>query len=130
MGTTMDDDSYLQMEEIVDEESKARRADPLTFVANTVEILRDSDVATLLGQFRMKAQHFRAEADDTIFCFERVLAAPPADLRDKIFATAGFVLNHVTPEEVRPYSNDEMIAWLRDIYDKLHAIYDETAPKP
>jgi hypothetical protein len=125
----MDDESYLQIDDIVDEESRARRADPLTFVASTVEILRDSEVATLLGQFRMKAEHFRAEADDTIYCFEQLLAAPPADLRDQLFAKAGFVLNHVSPTEVRPYSNDEMIAWLRDLYRQLRAIYDETAPK-
>ena len=125
----MDDDSYLQTDEIVDEESRARRADPLTFVANTVEILRDSDVATLLAQFHRKAQHYRAEADDTLCCFAQVLAAPPADLRDQLQAKAGFVLNHVTPTEVRPYSNDEMIAWLDDIYRQLRAVYEETAPK-
>ena len=47
----------------------------------------------------------------------------------RMFAKAGFVLNHVSPTEVRPYSNDEMIAWLRDLYRQLRAIYDETAPR-
>lgn len=102
--------------------------DRLTFVANTVEILRESDVATLWAQFRMEAQHFRAEADDTLHCFARVLAAPPADLREQLQAKAGFVLKDVTPTEVRPYSHDEVIASLDDTYRQLRASCDATAP--
>lgn len=125
----MDEDSlYLELEEAVDADSRERRAEPLKFVCEVLEPLRDSELETLLKMFRIKATHYRWYADDALFCLQRVLAAPPANLRESIRQGTGFVLNHVTPTEITPYSQADMVAWLRDIYDKLRVIYDETAP--
>jgi hypothetical protein len=128
MGTNMDDETYEALDEMVDEDSRARRAAPLAFVCEVLELLRDSDVEGFLKVWRTKATYYRWYADDALFCFDKVLADPPADLIERIREDAGFVLNHVEPSKITPYSHDEVVAWLRDLVVKMRAVYDETAP--
>ncbi len=123
----MDDETYEALDEMVDEDSRARRADPLKFVCEVIEILRDSELEGFLKVWRTKATHYRWYADDALYCFDRVLAAPPPDLIDRIRADAGFVLNHVEPTRITPYTHDEVVAWLRELAAKMRVIYDETA---
>ena len=123
----MDDELYEAVDDTVDEDARARRADPLKFLCEVIEPLRDSDVDGFLKIWRTKATYYRWYADDAMYCLDRVLADPPADLIERIREGTGFVLNHVTPSAVTPYSHAEVVAWLRDLGDKMRAIYDETA---
>ena len=125
----MDDESYEALDEMLDDDARARRADPLKFVCEVIEPLRDSEVEGFLKIWRTKATHYRWYADDAMYCLDRVIAEPPPDLIDRIREGTGFVLNHVTPAKVTPYTHAEVVAWLRDLATKMRAIYDETAKK-
>ena len=125
----MDDESYEALDEMLDDDARARRADPLKFVCEVIEPLRDSEVEGFLKIWRTKATHYRWYADDAMYCLDRVVAEPPPDLIDRIREGTGFVLNHVTPDKVTPYTHAEVVAWLRDLATKMRAIYDETATK-
>lgn len=129
MGTKMHDKTYEALDEMIDDDSRARRAEPLKFLCEVIEPLRDSDVEGLLKIWRTKATFYRWYADDAMYCFDRVLANPPADLIDRIREGTGFVLNHVEFAKVTPYAHDEVVAWLKELRDKMRAIYDETAKK-
>jgi len=129
MATDADDKLYEQVEEVVDEDSRARRADPLAFVCEVVEPMRDSEEEGFLKIWRTKATYYRWYADDAMYCIDRVLAAPPADLVERLRTGTGFSLHHTEPMNRDAYTHDEVVAWLRNLRDKMRVVYDETAPK-
>ena len=97
----------------------------LELIGATLEMLRDTDEAGFLKFWRTRVVSYRGVADEMLACLALVLAAPPADLREQLYARVGFVLNHVEPTRITPYSNDDVIVWLRALDEKLRAIYDE-----
>ncbi|HEX3854879.1 MAG TPA: hypothetical protein VHW01_28150 [Polyangiaceae bacterium] len=129
MGDDMDDETYEALGEMVDEDSRARRADPMKFVCEVIEPLRDSDVDGFLKIWRTKATCYRWYADDAMVCLERVLANPPSDLVEQMRQGTGFVLNHVTPSKITAYTHDEVVEWLRGLAEKMRVVYAETAKK-
>jgi hypothetical protein len=130
METKMADEEWHdKLDEVIDEDSRARRSDPLTFVAEVVEPLRDSEEDGFLEIWRSKSTHYRWYADDAMYCFDRVIAEPPHDLVERLRARTGFSLNHVERGSCAPYTHDDVVAWLRNLRDKMRVIYDETAPR-
>ncbi len=121
----MSDDNFDEEEPVIDEESRARRADPLKFFCEALELLRNTPPESFLKIFRARATNARGEADDMMYCFEQVAANPPANLAELLFQYAGFKLFHIEPSSVTPYSYEEVAAWLRDLTAKMRAIYDE-----
>lgn len=123
------DEEYLALDEMVDEDSRARRADPLAFFAEVIALLSNNTVEGFLTIWRTKATYYRWFADDGLYCFDAVVAHPPPDLIERLRTHAGITLNHVSPTEVRPYSHDEVVAWLRELTAQMRAIAEETAPR-
>jgi hypothetical protein len=123
-----DEEWQEQLDEVIDEDSRARRADPLAFVAEVVEPMRDSEEEGFLKIWRSKATHYRWYADDAMYCFDKVIAAPPADLVERLRTATGFSLYH-TDASRAPYTHEDVVAWLSNLRDKMRGIYDETAPK-
>jgi hypothetical protein len=117
------EDLEAQLAVMVDDDARARRAAPLAFVCEVIAMLRDTPIDGFLKFWRAQVRSFPWWADDALACFELVLAAPPPDLRGRIFDACGFVLNHVTPTEVTPYSQDDMVAWLADLLAKMRAVH-------
>ena len=126
----MEDEEWLQrVGEIVEDDARARRADPVAFVAEVVEPMRDSEEAGFLEIWRTKATGYRWYADDAMVCFDKVIADPPPDLVERLRAGTGFSLYHTDPNNRAPYTHDDVVAWLRNLREKMRVIYDETAPK-
>jgi hypothetical protein len=113
------------VEALIDEDSKARRAAPLEFVGEVLELLRDSELEGFLKFWRSQVASYRWYADDALACLDLVLATPPPDLRERLQARTGFVLNHVSPTRVTPYSNADVIDRVRDLKTRMRAVYDE-----
>jgi hypothetical protein len=124
-----DEEWHDKLDEVIDEDSRARRSDPLAFVAEVVEPMRDSEEEGFLEIWRSKATHYRWYADDAMYCFDKVIADPPPDLVERLRAATGFSLYHTDPNNRAPYTHDDVVAWLRNLRDKMRSIYDETAPK-
>jgi hypothetical protein len=112
-------------EALIAEDSRARRAAPLEFVGEVLEVLRDSDLEGFSTFWRSRVTAYRWYADDALECLDRVLAAPPPDLRERLQALTGFALNHAGPTQVTPYSHEDVVAWLRDLAARMRAVYDE-----
>lgn len=125
----MSANEYEELAEEIDEDSRARRAAPLEFFCEVMQLMQNNDVDSFLAIWRTKALHYRWFANDALYCFDKVLAEPPPDLIDRLFKCGGFVLNHVTPSKITPYSHDEAVAWVRDLASKMRQIHGETAPR-
>jgi hypothetical protein len=123
--TMLRESMHGEVEAIIAVDSRARRAAPLDFVAEVLELLRDTEVEGFLKFWRSRVVSYPWYADDFLACVELVLAAPPADLRERLRERTGFVLNHVEPTRVTPYSNADVVAWLRDLTARMRAVYDE-----
>lgn len=114
-----------QDDDELDDESRALRAAPADCVYSTLnEHMYNNDVPGFLALWRGRCGSFPRLADDVMYCFDRVLEDPPRDLIEKYKEATGYVLNHVTPTKITPYSYDEYVAYLRDLRDQMRAIYE------
>lgn len=113
----------------IDDDARARRADPLAFFCEIIDtFLRENDVESFLTIWRSRAVDYRAFADDALLCFERIAADPPANLAELLFESGGFKLFHIEPARVAAYTPDEVVGWLRALVARMRAIHRETAP--
>lgn len=118
-----------QGDDNLDDEARARRAEPARCVYEVLnEFMTNNDVPGFLALWRSRSKSFRLLADDVMYCFDRVADDPPPDLIEKYKEATGYVLNHVTPTKITPYSHDEYVKYLRDLRDQMRAIYDQTRP--
>ena len=118
-----------QTDDNLDDESRARRAEPARcFYEVLNELMTNNDVDGFLALWRSRCRSFRALADDVMFCFDRVADDPPRDLIEKYKEATGYVLNHVEPTKITPYSYDDYVKYVRDLRDQMRAVYDATRP--
>ncbi|HEX6838102.1 MAG TPA: hypothetical protein VF334_16100 [Polyangia bacterium] len=118
-----------QADDNLDDDARARRAEPeRCFYEVLREFMTNNDVPGFLALWRGRCQSFRLLADDVMYCFDRVVDHPPADLIEEYKKATGYVLNHVTPTKITPYSYDDYVKYVADLRDQMRAIYDATQP--
>ena len=92
------------------------------------EVLRNfmtnNDVPGFLALWRSRCLHYRASAEEVMASFDRVAEHPPLDLIDHYKEATGYVLNHVTPVKITPYSYHDYVAYFRELRDQMRAVLD------
>jgi hypothetical protein len=104
------------MSEELDDESRARRAEPVRcFYGVLNESMTNNDVDGFPALWRSLCKSFRPLADDVMYCFDRVVDDPPPDLVEKYKEATGYALNHV-----------DGVSYVRGLRDQMRRIYDTT----
>ena len=108
------------------DEMRERRANPeRAFYEYLSAYMKMNDEPGFLILWRKDCRD-RDYAADILYCFDWVIEHPPADLIEKYKEATGYVLNHVTPAKITPYSFDDYVAYFRSLRDQMRAIYDES----
>ncbi len=107
-------------------DSEKRRENPLVFFIEFLEaIWMDNTEEEAIYQWEVKVKHFPWYASDALYCIEAVIANPPNDLID-ILENHGWIgLYDETPDEIKPYSFDETLNWLKKMHDKFRRVYEK-----
>jgi hypothetical protein len=92
-------------------------------LAKFTDVLRmfaDNTWDETLKLWRLRIDNGGLFPDEALRALDAVLAAPPADLIERLFRDGWVSLHHDDADET-PYSHDEAVAWLRERTDELRA---------
>jgi hypothetical protein len=114
----------------MDEISARRRADPRAYVCEFLRfVYEENDPDDARALLKHEAQSSPWNADDGLYCLDRVISDPPDDLIEFIEGCADIALARRDDRgNVHPFSYNEALDWLRNVRSELAALREASQP--
>lgn len=122
-----DDESWSdpdQLQKTIEAQSQQRRADPLACLAEFLKTFwtdNTDEEVRLLWRHRIGTAPWYAR--DMLYCLNEVISNPPAELEKFVREQGGLYLYH-SDGSATLYSDEETLAWLKQIAREFGAIFD------